>query len=455
MARAATPVTSSTTGNETEATSTHVGIGRALAFGVGSVGTTTFIIVPQLLLLFYMTELLAIPAGWAGAALLLPKVWELLTDPYIGWRSDRTTTRWGRRRPYLLVGALLLPVAFAAMFAAPALQGWPARLAFVTLAYLVATTAYSVFAVPYVTLTGEFSKHPDERTRLVAFRMAFVAVGILIAGALGPWLIDRWDGDRAAYAGMGLVLALAAGACMLSAFAAASTARVEPGVHGAAPLAVQLRGVWAAPRFRSLWSAYIVQMASNGANAAMLAYAARYLLGAGEALVGLFFAVFTLASLAATPAFALLGRRTGRLQGFRQATWIYAASLALLAVAVQGGDAVLLASAALAGVGNAGTQLFAFALLPEVIDADGAVAGIAGEGVFTGVWIAGEKLGLALGAAAAGLVLDLAGFVEGGAATQPPGALAAVLLLFSIVPALLMAGSLAFLANSHWRLHAR
>jgi Na+/melibiose symporter-like transporter len=335
-----------------------------------------------------------------------------------------------------------LPLAFAALFAAPAYEGWPARLAFVTCAYLAATTAYSVFAVPYVALPGDLARDPHGRTRIVAYRMVFVAIGVLFAGALAPALIGHWGGDRAAYATGGLLMAVTSGACMLAAFAGSASARIEPGVLGGEPLWAQLRACAAARPFRSLAAVYGVQMVSNGANAAMLVYAARYLLDAGEALVGLFFAVFTIASVAATPAFAVAGRRWGKRAGFVRASWIYAGGLALLFLAVRGGDAVLLACAALAGVGSAGTQLFAFALLPDVIDADREATGAAREGVFTGVWIAGEKLGLAAGAALAGLALDLAGFVEGGADGQPPAALAAVLLMFSLVPAALMAGSL-------------
>ena len=373
-------------------------------------------------------------------ALLLPKLLELIVDPWLGWRSDRLTTRWGRRRPLLLAGALAFPPAFALLFATPDLAGWPARLAFVTAAYALSTTAYSLFAVPFVALPGDLSDETRERTRLVAFRMAFVALGILLAGAGGPALIQALGGGRDAYAAAGLAMAGLSGCAMLAAVIGARTARVEAGVRGES-FSRALLAVARAGAFRRLGFAYFLQMASNGANAAMLAYAAKYLLGAGETLVGLFFGVFTIASLAGTPAFAFAGRRWTKRAGLVRSTWIYAASMVLLLAAVRGGEPALLAAAVVAGLGNAGTQLFAFALLPDVLDAERARTGVAREGVFTGVWIAGEKLGLAAGAALVGLLLDASGFVEGRGASQPAAALTMIALLLSVVPALLMAAS--------------
>lgn len=94
-------------------------LGHPLAalYGIGSIGTATFVIVPQLYLLFFMTETLAIPAGYATLVLLLPKLWEFIFDPAVGGFSDRLSERWGRRLPPMLLGAPLFGVGFALLFA--------------------------------------------------------------------------------------------------------------------------------------------------------------------------------------------------------------------------------------------------------------------------------------------------------------------------------------------------
>lgn len=89
-----------------------------IAYGAGSVGAGIFSTIPGLLLLFYLTDTLAVPAGLAGLAVLVPKLWDIITDPIVGAWSDRTSSRWGRRRPFLLAGALTLPPCFVALVGA-------------------------------------------------------------------------------------------------------------------------------------------------------------------------------------------------------------------------------------------------------------------------------------------------------------------------------------------------
>ena len=80
--------------------------GLYLGYALGSVGTGIYNTVPGLLLLFYMTNTLGISAWLAGLAIFVPKLWDVVTDPWMGSISDRSHSRWGRRRPWLLLGGL-------------------------------------------------------------------------------------------------------------------------------------------------------------------------------------------------------------------------------------------------------------------------------------------------------------------------------------------------------------
>ena len=185
-----------------------------LAYGAGSIGAGIFSTIPGLLLLFYLTDTLAVPAGLAGLAILIPKLWDIVTDPIVGSWSDRTQTRWGRRRPFLLAGALLLPLCFMALFMAPV--GDPIVSFFwVLIAFCAAAGAFTLFQVPYATMPTEMTGDYHERTTLVAYRMAFLTVGILAGGALAPELIEAGGGGVAGYASMSVVLALVTMAAML------------------------------------------------------------------------------------------------------------------------------------------------------------------------------------------------------------------------------------------------
>ncbi len=93
--------------------STHIG------YAIGSAGTGVFSTVPGLLLLSFMVRQLEIPAAIAGFVLLIPRLWDVVTDPFIGSLSDRSFTRWGARRPWMLAGSLTLPLAFFLLFTVP------------------------------------------------------------------------------------------------------------------------------------------------------------------------------------------------------------------------------------------------------------------------------------------------------------------------------------------------
>src|SRR5262245_44261292 len=88
-----------------------------VGYSLGSFVTGSFGTVPGLLLLPYLTDTLGVSAGLAGLLVLAPKAWDVVVNPVAGRLSDRTRTRWGARRPYLLFAGLSLAVLFAAIFA--------------------------------------------------------------------------------------------------------------------------------------------------------------------------------------------------------------------------------------------------------------------------------------------------------------------------------------------------
>ena len=157
---------------------THVG------YALGSIGTAAFGTVPGLLLLYYLTDVLGVAAGVAGLVVFAPKAWDVVLNPWIGNRSDRTESRWGPRRPWMLAGGLALPPLFVLVFAGP--SGSPAGALWVAGAFLLAATAYGCFQVPYVAQPAEITDDPGERATLMSWRVAALALGILLAGAGAP-----------------------------------------------------------------------------------------------------------------------------------------------------------------------------------------------------------------------------------------------------------------------------
>jgi glycoside/pentoside/hexuronide:cation symporter, GPH family len=410
-------------------------------YGSGSVATGAFGTVPGLMLLPYLTDTLGVAALAAGAIVLLPKAWDVVLNPYAGRLSDRTIDPRGPRRPWLLRGGLGLAAGFALLFAAPSMP-LAAEAAWVLLVFLGTATAYAFFQVPYVAMPAELTDSYDERTRLMTWRVAVLALTILIAGGTAPAIRDA-VGGRDGYRAMGLVMA---GLMLVGVLAAYVGTRRAPAVTvpaGAGGLRDQLRIVAGARDFRLLLTTFVVQALATGAMLAGVDYLASDVLDSDGASTVLF-VCFVGPALLLTPVWARIGARVGKRAGYTAASVL----LALGALGAAGAQvvplALVFAATALAGVGYAGCQMFPMAMLPDAAAVDARRTGTSRVGVYTGVWTAGETLGLALGPGLFALVLAVGGYRSSttGGTDQPDSALTAITLGFGLVPAVLVAASL-------------
>jgi Na+/melibiose symporter-like transporter len=427
---------------------------RTLAgYATGSLVTGAFGTVPGLLLLPYLTDTLGVAAGVAGLLVLLPKAWDVLVNPVAGRLSDRR----GDRRPLLLVAGLALGVLFAAMFAGPLGSG-PDAGAYVALAFLAAATAFALFQVPYVAMPAELTDGYAERTRLMTWRVAVLALAILVSGALAPLIVEQTGGGLTGHRWAGLFVGALIVVGTLGTFAGTRTARMTAAEATEPSLRAQLKVAAANRSFRALLLCFVIQSAGIGTMLAGVQYFADHVL-VREAGATLLFAAFVGPALLVMPLWSRVGARFGKLRSLVVASLLFAAgALALLLLflgfsAPAGGPgagsgpapslppvAVYL-TVAVVGAGYAGQQVFALAMLPDRIADDTARTGRRQAGVFTGLWTAGETLGLALGPGIYALMLQLFGYVSsstGEAAVQDDQARLGVLLGFTLVPALLV-----------------
>ncbi|MFJ5924018.1 MFS transporter [Kitasatospora sp. NPDC092948] len=417
---------------------------RELAgYAVGSIGTGIHSTVPGLLLLYFMTDALGVPAGVAGLVVALPKAWDALFNPMVGAASDREALRTGRRTRILLAGTLALPVAFAAMFLSP-LTGAGAA-AWVTVAFVLASSAFALFQVPYVALPAEMSEQPRVRTRIMVWRIVCLTIGILVAGGLAPALVSLAGGGRGGYA----VMAVAVAALLLVTLLIPTLgARRVPARPGAEPLGLRaaLRTARGNRAFFALLGAFVTQAAAVAIMLAAAPYVATYWLG-GYGLTSVLFVCLVAPSAVAVPLWGRAAARWGRLRCLTAATGLFVVASAALWPAARGdvGVGPVLVLCALLGVAYAALQVLPLSLLPDTVHADAARTGRLQSGAFTGLWTAGETAGLAAGPGLFSLALAAAGFVSSTTdhpVAQTGAARAGVLLGFSLVPAALMLLSL-------------
>ncbi len=413
-------------------------------YALGGVATGSFGTVPGLLLLPYLTDRLGVAAGLAGLIVFLPKAWDVILNPIAGRISDRSTNRAGRRRPFLLRAGLLLAVCFALLFAGPT-SPTGVGAAWVVVLFLACATAYAFFQVPYVAMPAELTDDYDERTRLMSWRVAVLALAILVSGGLSP-MVRNALGPVWGYRGVGVFVGALIALGALGAWWGTRHATFRDTPAPTASLVEQLRIVARAKDFRTLLIAYVLQALATAAMLAGVDYVARALMGSSGLSTTLFLC-FVAPALVVTPLWQRVGQRLGKRSAFLIASLLLGGGALASLVGMRLGVASLSAAVAVVGVGYAGTQMFPLAMLPDVAAVDAARTGENRAGVFTGVWTAAETFGMALGPLAYAAMLALGGYVSStdGTAHQPDSALTAMAWGFSVLPAALVAVSLIFL----------
>ena len=414
---------------------------------MGSVATGAFGTVPGLMLLPYLTDTLGIAAAVAGVIVFAPKAWDVVLNPIAGRISDRSTDPRGPRRPFLLTAGLTLAACFALLFAGPTSGSQLLDAGYVLVLFLGCATAYAFFQVPFVAMPAEMTDSYDERTALMTWRVALLALTILLTGASAPAIRDA-VGGRDGYRLMGVAVAVVIAVGVVGVYRGTRTAPVGAVTAGTGSLGDQLRVVAAARDFRLLLTTFVVQALAVGAMLAGVDYVARVVLDR-EGAATLLFVCFVGPALVLTPVWERVGRRVGKKAGYVYASLFLVAGALLLTTARVAPVWLVLAATALVGVGYAGAQVFPLAMLPDAAAVDAHRTGVNRAGVYTGVWTAGETLGLAVGPGLFALVLAAGGYVSstGGGVQQPDSAVTAITLGFSLVPGLLTLLSLWWLSR--------
>ncbi len=414
---------------------------------MGSVATGAFGTVPGLLLLPYLTDTLGIGAALAGVIVFAPKAWDVVLNPVAGRISDRSTDPRGPRRPFLLRAGLSLAVCFALLFAGPPVGSQALDAVWVLVLFLGCATAYAFFQVPFVAMPAELTDSYDERTALMTWRVALLALTILLTGASAPAVRDA-IGGRDGYRAMAVLVAAVIVVGVVGVYVGTRSAPVGSVVAGTGSLREQLRVVAAARDFRLLLTTFVIQALAVGAMLAGVDYMARVVLEQ-EGAATVLFVCFVGPALLLTPVWERVGRRVGKKAGYAAASVFLVAGALLLTSARVAPPALVFLATALVGVGYAGAQVFPLAMLADAAAVDAHRTGSNRAGVYTGVWTAGETLGLALGPGIFGLLLAVGGYVSstGGTVAQPGSAVTAIVVGFSLVPGLLTLVSLWWLSR--------
>ncbi|WP_066362830.1 MFS transporter [Herbidospora mongoliensis] len=404
-----------------------------LGYAVGSFATANFTTIPGLLLLIYMTNVLAVDPLLAGVVVFLPKAWDLIANTLVGQWSDKTVSRWGPRRPWMLGGAAILPISFVVMFLGPPLTGVPAAL-YVGAVFLIAASGYALYEVPYKAMPAEMTHDYHERTSLLQWRMIFIAIGIGMSGILAPILAgDTVEGYRL----MGIVFGVVLLVAMLASFFGTANAPFTGQAEPEGTLRAQLRAARTSRPFMWLLGLSSAQTLGAYVMLAGAPYFAAYTLNSTGATTTLFAALVG-PMLVTMPLWVWLARRLDKRGAMILAGILFMSGATAAVLTPVFGPVYAHIVIVVVGVGYAGLQLLQFSMLADVIAYDGLTSGKRRGGVFTGLWTAVESAVAAFGATIYGAVLAIGGFLESdpkNPVVQPESAQFAVLIGITLIPA--------------------
>jgi glycoside/pentoside/hexuronide:cation symporter, GPH family len=422
-------------------------MGDKFRYGLADLGFSLITSAMQFFLLFYYTDVALIDPGIAGLALMTGKLtWDAINDPLFGYLSDRTRSRFGRRRIWMLIGAVPLGIATWIMFSLPTgLTGVSAFLA-VLLSFWLIDTFQTLTTTPYYALTPEMTRDYNERASLTSIRMIFNVVGYILGAALTTILAGIFHSSglnlQQAWSATGAVFGVIA---ITTTLVTALSIRERPELAGEPsklPAVTAILTSFKNKPFNILMIAFILSSFSFTVLTALVPYFIQYQLNMGDQVSFVLLVMLVTIGIFLIPAKKISDRIN---KGPAYALGLFIASLAIMTgfFFPHNPTPLIYLVAIVAGIGFSAQWVFPWSMLPDVVEYDEKLTGERREGIYYGLWAFLSKFTGALGIAVSGWALDLYGYVPN--VEQTTEALFGIRLFFSIVPAVVLLISLPFL----------
>ena len=392
-------------------------------------------------MLFFLVTVVKLNPAIAGLIITLSKLYDAFTDPIMGTISDQTRSRWGRRRPYLLLGGIGCGVGFAALFWVPIGQSDVLIYSYVIVTLLLMATAYTVFNVPYLAMPVEMVDGYNDRSVLMSYRVFFISIATYAATSGSPALLSLLQdyfqlSPRDAYRVMGVTFGAAIAAAMIGSFYGTRNAAFTENVPSSIGLWKRLKLIAENRPFVLFMG---IKLCGLFAFAAILAgkfFFVTYIMQRPLWILGIFGTASVIGQLIALPPLLKMAKRYGKVS-------ILALSAVLMMVFtlswfMSGPEETLWVyglRGLLLGMAAAGTLLGAQAILPDVMEYDYRRTGLRREGIFAGVASFIEKTSFALSAVVIGGFLEFMDFDRNlPADQQPESALFAIMACTALLP---------------------
>jgi glycoside/pentoside/hexuronide:cation symporter, GPH family len=421
--------------DQSDTISEKLNLKTKLAYGAGDLGPAITANILSFYLSPFLTDVAGLQPGLAGLTQLIGKIWDAVNDPMVGVMSDQTRSRFGRRYPWILFGAIPFGIVFFLQWLVPGSNQW-VLFAYYTVVSIGFNWLYTVVNLPYTALTPELTQDYDERTSLTSFRFAFSIGGSILSLVLAGYLTSLFPDSGTRYMAIGIVCAVLSVVplflCVWGTFdrmKAVGLNRAEIDPSTSLPLVQQIRIVFRNRPFLYVVGIYLCSWLSFQLTASILPY----FISSYMRLDGPYDLTKTVLAVQGTavlmlPVWNFASQRIGKrgVYGLGMILWIIAQGG--LFFLKPGQLTLMYLFAVMAGFGVSVAYLIPWAMLPDVIELDELQTGQRREGVFYSFMTFLQKVCLGLAIALVLQSLGWAGYIKPTTAVPLPIQPEAVLL---------------------------
>lgn len=404
---------------------------KKLLYGVGDIGNAVVNSAIQFFLMIFYTDAALVPPSLAANALLIGKAWDAVNDPLFGWFSDRTRSRFGKRRVYMIFGAIPLAISIMLLWFVPygMAQFW--IFVWIAFTFVFFDTCWTLTNVPYYALTAELTDDYDERASLTAYRMVLAVPAYIVGAALTPALAGLFADKRSGFAAVGIAYGILAAVVL---WIAAAGLKERPHISenkAQTSIRASFLATFKNRPFLQLIIAYMLASISFAFVKTLMAYFLIYYLDMESQVPVIMFLMLASVAIFLFP-WKYISEKFDKGPAYAIGLLIGGLAVAATFLLPNTSTPWIYVIAAVAGFGFSAQWVFPWAMVPDVVDYDRLETGEHHGGMYYGVWGLVTKFSEALGIAGSGWLLAFYGYMPNVA--QSDYTLSGIRLFFGPIP---------------------
>ena len=412
---------------EVQLAETRLPMRKKVGFGIADIGGNLFFTAMGFWTLTYLTDTVYLAPALAGIAIMAAKIWDAVTDPIVGFLSDNTRSRFGRRRPYLLFGALPFGLSLWLFFTKPSFTGQTALFWWALLMLCLVNTAMTLVNIPYSALTPELTADYNEQTSLNAYRFLCAGVGTIMGAVIVMPIVNMFPSKAAGFSTAGAAIGGIIVITSLITFFSVKESAAPPktGNKRANAFFSAYRAVFKNSAYTVLLAIFVLHITALNFLQGMVVYYLKYIYQA-EAFSSMIMGLLLITAIGSIPIAAKCSNVLGKNVSYRVGLAVLCLSTMIIFFI---GHRVGLTGLALlfvcAGVGVGFAFATPWAMLPDAIAWRQDT--VHNEGCYYGVWTFASKLGQAISTGVSGFILSAVGYRA--EVLQSPGTIFAIRLI--------------------------